>query len=147
MYAPSYGYAPGNASAPFTPNGVSPGAQPHNPHQQQPSQQQPQHMMYNQQQYAGTGGQQSPYGSTANGMGGNAGAMGMMQNNGMAHMAGGHGMLHTSLLPTVLDLSSCLTSFAPSPVYANFTRMNQCMGRCQIEYRRVVSNRFHVDNV
>jgi hypothetical protein len=29
-------------------------------------------------------------------MGGNAGGMVMMQNNGMAHMAGGHGMLHTT---------------------------------------------------
>jgi hypothetical protein len=112
MYAPSYGYAPGNASAPFTPNGVSPGPQPHNPHQQQPSQlQQPQHMMYNPQQYAAAGGQQSPYGSSATGMGGNAGAMGVMPNNGMAQMAGGHGMLHietTHSRPLPFKLSSII---------------------------------------
>jgi hypothetical protein len=49
-------------------------------------------MMYNPQQYA-AGGHQSPYGVSGPGpaMVGNAGVMGMMQNNGMAHMAGGHG--------------------------------------------------------
>jgi hypothetical protein len=92
MYTPTYGYGPGNNSSPFNPNGAPP--QPHNPHQQQQPGQQPQHMMYNPQQY-GIGGHQSPYGTPVPGMGGNAGAMGMMQNNGMAHMAGGNGMLHT----------------------------------------------------
>ncbi len=67
--------------------------------QQRPPQQlglQPQHMMYNPQQYGSSAGPQlSPYAVSGPGMGGNAGGMGMMQNNGMAHMGGGeHGMLH-----------------------------------------------------
>lgn len=107
MYAPAYGYGPGNPSASFNPNGAPP--QPHTPHHTQQPGQQPQHMMYNPQQYGGgVGAHQSPYEGPGQGMGANAGGMGMMQNNGMAHMAGGHGMLHTQcfLVPTsVFDLS------------------------------------------
>ena len=102
MYAPTYGYGPGNSSSPF--NGAPP--QPHNPHHQQqpqPGQQPQQHMMYNPQQYA-AGGHQSPYGGVSGpgpAMVGNAGAMGLMQNNGMAHMAGGHGELHADSFPYI----------------------------------------------
>jgi hypothetical protein len=97
---------------------------PHHPHlqQQHSSQtpqtpgQQPQHMMYNaqapsqyQQQPIG-GIHQSPYGASGPSMGGNAGGMGMMQNNGMAHMAGPHGMLHTiaDLLVPTTNTYECL---------------------------------------
>ena len=89
MYAPSYAFGPGPNSQPFNPNGI-----PHNIHQQQQQQQpgQPQ-MMYNPQQYAANASHQSPYGGGPGpGMGPNAGGMGMMQNNGLAHMGGGHGM-------------------------------------------------------
>jgi hypothetical protein len=66
-------------------------------------------MMYNPQQYVGgVGPHQSPYGGPGPGMGGNAGAMGMMQNNGMAHMPGGHGTLYTKcfLVPTSVFIIS-----------------------------------------
>ncbi|ATZ51742.1 hypothetical protein BCIN_07g03270 [Botrytis cinerea B05.10] len=86
MYAPNYSFGQGNNTQSFNPNGGHPQA-PQNVHQQ--GQQQPQHMMYNAQQY-GPGGHQSPYGASGPGMAGNAGGMGMMQNSGLAHMAGGN---------------------------------------------------------
>ncbi|PBP16645.1 hypothetical protein BUE80_DR012518, partial [Diplocarpon rosae] len=109
MYAPGYGYGPASSSTssgsplPYNPNGgpppPTPPTQPHHPHQQtQPQQQQQQqqhqqHMIYNSQQYAagpGPGLPPSSYpGQPGPSLGGNAGAMGMVQNNGMAHMAGG----------------------------------------------------------
>ncbi|ESZ99079.1 hypothetical protein SBOR_0489 [Sclerotinia borealis F-4128] len=85
MYAPNFSFGQGNSTQSFNPNGGHPQA-PQNVHQ--PGQQQPQHMMYNTQQY-GAGGHQSPYGTSGPGMASNAGGMGMMQNNG-AHMAGGN---------------------------------------------------------
>ncbi|KAN0104835.1 hypothetical protein V8E51_010580 [Hyaloscypha variabilis] len=115
MYAPAYGYGPANPSAsapgaPFNPNpNPNPNGAPplhlqsqaqlqqsphHHPQQPQPGHQ-PQHLMYNPQQYGGgvsPAPHQSPYGGAGQpgpGMGANAGAMGMMQNNGMAHMPGG----------------------------------------------------------
>jgi hypothetical protein len=97
MYAPAYGYGPGPGSAnpspaaAFNPNGAPP-PPPQGPHHaQMPGQQPQQHMMYNPQ--LGPNPHQSPYGAGQQpGMGANA-AMGMMQNNGMAHMPGG-GTLH-----------------------------------------------------
>jgi hypothetical protein len=104
MYAPSYGFGPGSNSQPFNPNGAPPQA--HNPHQQQQQQpgQQPQHMMYNPQQYAAPAGPHpSPYGGGPGpGMGPNAGGMGMMQNSGLAHMAGGNGMFAPRFFPDLL---------------------------------------------
>lgn len=91
MYAPNYAFGPGNNAQAFNPNGGHPQA-PQTP--LQPGQQ-PQHMMYNPQQYA-VPGHPSPYGASPGpGMGGNAGGMGMMPNTGMAHMPGGNGKLHT----------------------------------------------------
>ena len=111
MYAPTYGYGPGNASSPFNPNGAPP--QPQTPHQQHQLGQQPQHMMYNQQMY-GPGVHQSPYESPSPGMGGNSGGLGMMQNNGMAHMGGGNGMSQR-------DFSQALTLLNPlSATYGLF---------------------------
>ncbi|KAI9645616.1 hypothetical protein NHQ30_006358 [Ciborinia camelliae] len=86
MYAPNFSFGQGNNTQSFNPNGGHPQA-PQNVHQ--PGQQQPQHMMYNNQQY-GAGGHQSPYGASGPGMAGNAGGMGMMQNSGLAHMPGGN---------------------------------------------------------
>ncbi|KAF7872375.1 hypothetical protein EAF04_003296 [Stromatinia cepivora] len=86
MYAPNFSFGQGNNTQSFNPNGGHPQA-PQNVHQ--PGQQQPQHMMYNTQQY-GAGGHQSPYGTSGPGMAVNAGGMGMMQNSGLAHMAGGN---------------------------------------------------------
>ncbi|PQE31370.1 glutamine repeat -1 protein [Rutstroemia sp. NJR-2017a WRK4] len=86
MYAPSYAFGPGNNAQAFNPNGAHPQA-PQTP--LQPGQQ-PQHMMYNPQQYA-VAGHPSPYGASPGpGMGGNAGGMAMMPNTGMAHMPGGN---------------------------------------------------------
>ncbi|TVY53077.1 hypothetical protein LCER1_G006595 [Lachnellula cervina] len=110
MYAPSYGYGPGNPT-PFNPNGAAPHLNPHHHQQQQPGPgQQPQHMMYNpqqhqQQQYAVGGGppqQSSSYGAAPGpGMGGDAGGMGMMPNSSMTHMGGVYSaclnLLHTAL--------------------------------------------------
>jgi hypothetical protein len=88
MYGPPYAFG-------LNPNGGPPYDQHHQQHQQQ------QHMMYNPSQYASTtaaaaaaaaGPHQAPYGAQGSAMGGNAGAMAMMQNIGLAHMAGGHGM-------------------------------------------------------
>lgn len=105
MYAPTYGYGPGNNSPqppPFNPNnGASPQQQQQQRYNQQQLQQpgqQPQHMMYNPAQY-GIGRQPSPYGATSGrpglpqGMGGNnnAGGMGTMQHNGMAQIGGAGG--------------------------------------------------------
>lgn len=90
MYAPNFSFGQGNNTQSFNPNGGHPQA-PQNVHQ--PGQQQPQHMMYNPQQY-GPGGHQSPYGTSGPGMAANAGGMGMMQNGGLAHMPGGNGKLH-----------------------------------------------------
>lgn len=102
MYAPSYGFGPGASSQPFNPNGAP--LQAPIPHQLQQQQQQPgPQMMYNSQQYAASPvPHQSPYsGGPVSGMGPNAGAMGMMQNSGLAHMAGGHGMFPPR---SILDL-------------------------------------------
>ncbi len=140
MYQAAYGYGPGNvaASAPFNPNGVP--QQPHNPHhQQQPSQQQ---MMYNpqQQQYGGiaAASHQSPYGTPSPGMGGNAGAMGMMQNNGMAQMGGGHGTLHRERHPTLsshLNFQPChLRLPQPSTI---ITRSNHARTTPRIQQARL----------
>ena len=104
MYAPAYGFGPGSSSSPFNPNGAPPPPHNLNPHHNQQQQQQQQHMMYKPQQY-GVGGHQSPYAVPGPAMGGNAGAMGMMQNNGMAHMGAGHGKLHTV----------CFSDFAQEP--------------------------------
>ena len=126
MYAPTYGYGPGNSNSPspFNPNGAPP--PPHPPHQQQQQQHQQQqlgqpqqHMMYNPQQYGAGPGQGHPQsqfpGAPGPSMGGNPGAMGMMQNNGMAQMAGGHGMfmLHTERTPNTSS-----SSFLRRPAYA-----------------------------
>lgn len=92
MYAPNYSFGQGNNAQSFNPNGGHPQA-PQNVHQ--PGQQQPQHMMYNTQQY---GAGQSPYSTSGPGMAGNAGGMGMMQNSGLAHMAGGNGKLHIPII-------------------------------------------------
>ncbi|TGO64897.1 hypothetical protein BCON_0005g00970 [Botryotinia convoluta] len=94
MYAPNYSFGQGNNTQSFNPNGGHPQA-PQNVHQ--PGQQQPQHMMYNAQQY-GPGGHQSPYGASGPGMAGNAGGMGMMQNSGLAHMPGGNECIAASYL-------------------------------------------------
>ena len=83
MYAPNYGF--GGASNAQAYNGPS------NPHQ--PGQQ-PQHMMYNPQQY---GAHQSPYTASMAGMNPGAGGLGIMQNSGMTHMGGGNGMSYTNI--------------------------------------------------
>ncbi|CZR62336.1 uncharacterized protein PAC_12233 [Phialocephala subalpina] len=88
MYAPAYGYGPGNGPQAQTPHHQSQQQVQHH----QPGQQ-PQHMMYNPQAQQQYGGHQSPYGGAPGqvpGMGGNAGAMGMMQNTGMAQMPASH---------------------------------------------------------
>lgn len=121
MYAPAYGYGPANPSSAPSFNGGAPQQQqqqlqlqqqppnPHHPSQQSQPGQQPQHLMYNPQQFS------SPYGGgpgPAPGMGPNAGAMGMMQNNGMAHMPGG-GMLHTQCFPVPVPTSLVALSLLP----------------------------------
>merc|ERR1712093_818027 len=79
-------------STPMAP--LHPHQQQQQQHQQQQLGQPQQHMMYNPQQYGAGPGQGHPQsqfpGAPGPSMGGNPGAMGMMQNNGMAQMAGGH---------------------------------------------------------
>lgn len=110
MYAPNYSFGQGNNTQSFNPNGGHPQA-PQNVHQ--PGQQQPQHMMYNAQQY-GPGGHQSPYGASGPGMAGNAGGMGMMQNSGLAHMPAGNGESHILiiLLQSAIRMYCCCMSCA-----------------------------------
>jgi hypothetical protein len=88
MYAPTYGFGQGVGggvnNAQQQP-GYNPNAQNAPQSTQQHMAQQPQHMMYNPQQY-GPGAQQSPYG----GMGVNPGMM--QNNNGMAHMPANNGL-------------------------------------------------------
>ena len=121
MYAPSYDRSLGMDNIqqpmniqqqPFNPNG----GRPQHPHQPQPAQQP---MMYNPLAYGG-GAPHSPYGAPGPGMGGNAGAMGMMQNSGLAHMPAGQSML-PDLPPSSLILfnSTCYIRRAHACIATN----------------------------
>ena len=102
MYAPTYGgFAQGGAGVNNAQSsGYNPNVPSAPPSAQQHMVQQPQHMMFNPQQFGPGAPHQSPYG----GMGVNPGMM--QNNNGMAQMPAnnGLGMLHRILVIDMLSL-------------------------------------------
>ncbi|KAI0996273.1 hypothetical protein K3495_g11907 [Podosphaera aphanis] len=90
MYAPPFGYGPGNV---FNLNAPTSQVQAHVNQQQQqqlPGQQQPQQMVYNPYNDPIGPPQLSPYAPIGAGMSGHAGVVGIGPNNGMAHMNAGN---------------------------------------------------------